>query len=163
MIIQQHFAHVFENVYVGNWLAPKNDFFADSYIINASISCPIFDHVRTIRVPIADDMSAHSGYQFDTQIAKAISFLVECRRLGRKVLVHCFAGQQRSCAIIVSYLIYRGHSIDEAIALIQSKNSRSFAFGTNVHFLESIYRFKHAAPVRVERKRNSRNLPKAVL
>jgi hypothetical protein len=56
------------------------------------------------------------------------------------VLVHCFAGIQRSCTVAACYLIkYRGMKPMEAIEYI--KKQRPIAFMGNVNFLSTIESF----------------------
>lgn len=53
------------------------------------------------------------------------------------VVVHCYAGQQRSAIIVAGYLVLKkGYMIDEAIEYIKSKKSDAFLDG--VHFMDSL-------------------------
>ena len=59
---------------------------------------------------------------------------------NKPVLVHCFAGMQRSCALVACYLIkYHNMLPYEAIAYIKFK--RPIAFFGNVNFMELILSF----------------------
>ena len=61
----------------------------------------------------------------------------ECIINNMPVLVHCFAGMQRSCALVACYLIkYNNMTPDEAIDYIKCK--RPIAFFGNVNFMETI-------------------------
>ena len=59
---------------------------------------------------------------------------------NKPVLVHCFAGMQRSCALVACYLIkYYDMTPDEAIHYIKSK--RPIAFFGRVNFMETLLSF----------------------
>jgi hypothetical protein len=60
---------------------------------------------------------------------------------GNRILIHCFAGMQRSAAVTAMFLIsqYRC-TTDEAIAFI--KKRRPIAFYGNVNFYPSIKQFE---------------------
>jgi protein-tyrosine phosphatase len=56
---------------------------------------------------------------------------------NKPVLVHCFAGMQRSCALVACYLIkYHTMTPDEAINYIKCK--RPIAFFGRVNFMETL-------------------------
>lgn len=60
----------------------------------------------------------HPPYLQD--MLQAIEFVDSARAQGRKVLVHCAAGQGRSATIVAAYLIYKeGMTSSEAIAWIR--------------------------------------------
>ena len=59
----------------------------------------------------------------------------------KPVLVHCFAGMQRSCALVACYLIkYNNMTPVEAIDYIKSK--RPIAFFGNVNFMKTLKNIK---------------------
>jgi protein-tyrosine phosphatase len=61
----------------------------------------------------------------------------DCIIKGQPVLVHCFAGMQRSCALVACYLInYHNMTPNEAIDYIKSK--RPIAFFGQVNFMETL-------------------------
>ena len=58
----------------------------------------------------------------------------------KPVLVHCFAGMQRSCALVACYLIkYNNMTPDEAIDYIKLK--RPIAFFGKFNFMETLLSF----------------------
>lgn len=60
---------------------------------------------------------------------------------NKPVLVHCFAGMQRSCALVACYLIkYNNMTPDEAIEYIKFR--RPIAFFGKVNFMETVKHIK---------------------
>ena len=95
---------------------------------------------QCIRLPINDDPD---------DIENALSILNETRVLAiidtaitnrQHVLVHCYAGEQRSCAIVACYLIrYRCMTSFEAVTYIQERHEPAFNGGANlIDLLEKI-------------------------
>lgn len=70
----------------------------------------------------------------DTQVLEKMH---DCIIKGQPVLVHCFVGMQRSCAVVACYLIkYHHMTPNEAIEYIKSK--RPIAFFGQVNFMETL-------------------------
>ena len=60
---------------------------------------------------------------------------------NKPILVHCFAGMQRSCALVACYLIkYHNFTPYDAIEFIKSK--RPIAFFGRVNFMETLENIK---------------------
>jgi hypothetical protein len=71
----------------------------------------------------------------DTQVLEKMH---DCIINNKPVLVHCFAGMQRSCALVACYLIKYHHiKPNEAIDFIKSK--RPIAFFGQVNFMETLH------------------------
>jgi protein-tyrosine phosphatase len=81
--------------------------------------------IRRLRIPINDNLKQNKALlPFLEPITAAIH--AELTK-GRKVLVHCYAGRQRSASIIAAYLIkYSGMTVLEAINYIRAKNRKAF-------------------------------------
>lgn len=93
--------------------------------------------IKYIRLPIRDEpFEANKLYQLlnETQVLQEINnYLAK----GNKVLVHCFQGIQRSCAVVACYLIkYKKINVIQSIEFI--KERRPIAFFGNVNFIETI-------------------------
>ena len=68
----------------------------------------------------------------DTQVLEKIHLALQ---QNKPVLVHCFAGMQRSCALVACYLIkYHNFTPINAIDFIKTK--RPIAFFGNVNFMD---------------------------
>ena len=73
----------------------------------------------------------------ETQVLEKIHLALQ---ENKPVLVHCFAGMQRSCALVACYLIkYNNMTPDEAIDYIKLK--RPIAFFGKVNFMETLLSF----------------------
>lgn len=90
-----------------------------------------------IRLPIRDDPDdIENAFSIinETGILAVINTAIGNRE---QVLVHCYAGEQRSCAIVACYLIrYQGMKSFEAVAYLQHRHE--YAFNGGVDLIELI-------------------------
>ena len=95
---------------------------------------------NTIRIPINDDPYDNNLFLqllYDTNILQKIHTSINNKE---PVLVHCFAGQQRSCALVACYLLkYNNMNPYQAINYIKEK--RRIAFFGNINFISAIVNF----------------------
>lgn len=100
------------------------------YVINCSKDLPMVS-TYGMRLPINDDMSPEAFRTMHAALPMIIRRINNIRNSGGDVLVHCFAGQQRSAAVVAAYLMSLGMSKDEAIRYIKSRKSDAFLTGVN--------------------------------
>ena len=63
---------------------------------------------------------------------------------NKPVLVHCYAGRQRSASLIAAYLIYKyNYTLDEAYKLIISKRPQAFHYGKGFNFNKSLLEYQN--------------------
>lgn len=85
----------------------------------------------------ADD---EDGYNIERHFAEARAFLGRCRREGRKVLVHCIMGINRSSAALVAFLCGDlGMSLEEAVDLISKHRGHVLSNNSFLKQLISAY------------------------
>jgi len=78
------------------------------------------------------------GYAMDAHIPEILAFLTQCREEGRRVLVHCIAGINRSSMALVSFLCANlDMKVEDAVDLTSKR--RGFIL-SNVSFLEQLAR-----------------------
>jgi len=110
-------------------------------VFNCTKDIPFRDTtLRLYRVPLDDNLQEDEIRNLELWSWETIYKLQNELKQGH-VLVHCFAGMQRSAAVIALYLvaIYRC-TTDEAIAFIKSR--RPIAFMANANFYKSIKGFE---------------------
>ncbi|MFY7728190.1 MAG: dual specificity protein phosphatase family protein [Flavobacterium sp.] len=93
-----------------------------------------------IRLPINDDTNDIDNTLSIIDKTGVLAIIHTAISNRQHVLVHCYAGEQRSCAIVACYLImYQGMKSDEAIVYIQDHHEYAFNGGVNlIKLLEKI-------------------------
>lgn len=110
-----------------------NDFF----VINCSKDLPMV-HTEGGGTRLYVDDAPHSVETMTQNLPIMVKYIDDHIKQNKNVLVHCFAGQQRSATVVAAYLMHsKGLTADEAIAFVKSKKPDAFAGG--VHFYESLH------------------------
>lgn len=90
-----------------------------------------------VRIAVDDNGTPQSMNTLYAGIVQHVWTIHEQLSLGNIVVVHCFAGRQRSAAVVCAYLMWLNRtSIEECIAFI--KKCRQEAFFPDVNFLASL-------------------------
>jgi len=74
-------------------------------VVNVTCHLPIFSPSYSIRVKVDDCAGAHL-FRNDVWLAERTMLFIHLHRRSRPVLVHCFAGRSRSCAVVLLYLMW---------------------------------------------------------
>lgn len=138
---------IIPNLYIGDKDSIKQKYFANKpkmVIINATKDVPInkniTHNVQNYRVPVHDDLKRSSIIQMATYLPNIAAIINRHLKNGHTVLVHCYAGRQRSCAIVAAYLMkYKHYRLKQAINYIKRK--RPYAFFPSVNFYYSLRLF----------------------
>ena len=130
---------IINNLFIGGGGSAKNRY-GFSMIVNCTKKSDILfptECKNCIRIGVDDSSKYHDKlFEFieETQVLDKIH---DALQKGDKVLVHCFAGSQRSCAVVACYLIkYYKMNVIQAIQYI--KNKRQIAFYGYVNFIGAI-------------------------
>ena len=125
---------IIENLFIGNKESVKEFHRFDLLVnctreINYSMPC--------IKIPVDDSPSEYLKmltFIYDTGVLEKMHSLIS---QNKPVLVHCYAGMQRSCAVVACYLVkYHGMTPENAILFIRQR--RPVAFYYQVNFLRTI-------------------------
>jgi protein-tyrosine phosphatase len=131
---------ILDDLYLGSAAAlhSKQRF---STIVNCTLDISFPKYCKNcIRIPIDDDVNHSTTFLTFIQETRVLEKIHHSRMIREPVLVHCYAGIQRSCTLVACYLIaYCFMKPVEAVRYIQSK--RNIAFLDNVSFLSVIESF----------------------
>lgn len=119
------------------WLKENNI----TVVFNATKDLPFATCIKKqYRIPIDDNLQSIEIRNMTLWSQEAVYKVLEEHNNGNTVLIHCFAGMQRSAAIVGMYLIAtRGMTWQQAITYIQ--HIRSIAFRPNPNFKDSLIEF----------------------
>ena len=124
---------IIPNIWIGNYKDALNKEFLIKNNIKYIINCTntiLFTDIKDIikiRIPVNDSLKEIDIDLLSKYIPKTNDILKKCFYNLDPILVHCYAGKQRSATIIASFLM-KNTNLDKLkiIALIQSKKSDCF-------------------------------------
>jgi hypothetical protein len=133
---------IIDNIFVGSAsaLRDRNKF---SLIVNCTrdVIVPKTD-ATIIRIPVDDDPLECDHFLlsiYETNVLRRIFFYYN---LELPILIHCYSGSQRSCALLVCFLIgIFDMGIEDAIKLVKRRRLR--AFDGEVRFLNMITKYNN--------------------
>jgi protein-tyrosine phosphatase len=140
---------IIPHLWLGNRAISKNaNFFKQkdiSLVINCSKDIPnTFEknpNIRYIRIPIDDYLQVEDFITLYKYMLPVIQIIHAYRIQKKNVLVHCFAGMQRSASVVAGYLMYYFQmDLPTAVHYIQSK--RVIAFRPQINFLDTLIAFE---------------------
>ena len=132
---------IVDHLFIGNLLASQ--LYSDKFvlIVNCSKDIPFSTASRQkIRLSLNDDTSEVNSllnYMTNTGCLQQIHNAVTH---NQPVLVHCFAGMQRSCAVVACYLM-KYYNVTPQVAIEFIKNKRKVAFFGGVNFMKTLEMF----------------------
>jgi dual specificity phosphatase 12 len=138
---------IIPNLWLGNIKIAQNNNFFEKYnidcVINCSTDIPFYsNYTDNIRISINDNLKSSEIDKMYSYLDKASDIINKYLLLNKKILVHCYAGKQRSACVIAAFLIkYAGMTLKNSIIAIKSK--RLISFTPDINFLESLKRFNN--------------------
>lgn len=109
----------------GLWIGSKKDACDQDFlkgihlIVNCTKNVPCYtDKIKYVQVEVDDDPRENGNML--RALFPTVKIIHEFLERGQHVLIHCFAGLQRSCAVAAAYLMYKG-------ALLNTKVSSTYA------------------------------------
>jgi hypothetical protein len=134
-------------VFIGSLVDGQSPSFARKNKIHAVINCtkdlPDQRNLAplSMRIPVDDDLTKKEIDALYNFLPQGVAMIHQCVDAGKNVLVHCFAGRQRSAAVTCAYLMWRYNCrLPRAMSLIRSK--KPDAFTPTANFLPALARFE---------------------
>jgi len=144
---------ILPNLYLGNIESAENKKFIKEkkikVIINCTTSIPNyfqfdkdFSDLEYFRIPVDDSLLDEDIELMAQSLSQYVKIINNALLQNKPVLVHCYAGRQRSACLIAAYLIYKyDYSIDQAYKYIISKRKEAFHYGKNYNFHKSLLNY----------------------
>jgi len=100
----------------------KNDI---KFVVNCTKDLPKYTDIPMLRVPVND--SAQDAEQMGKFLKMAALAIRDVTRYNGNVLVHCYAGMNRSATVTAAYLMtIKGLTAQQAIDIIKKKKPETF-------------------------------------
>lgn len=112
------------------------------FIVNCTKNLPML-HENGMRIDVDDDRSSECIDKMFSCFPHVVGKIHEQLEADNVVIVHCLAGQQRSPAVIVAYLMLKcGYEMSVAIEFVRSKKPDAFFWSVN--FQEALHKLDRA-------------------
>jgi protein-tyrosine phosphatase len=149
---------IVDRLYLGNIKdAANHDFMIQNnieVIVNCTKDIPnYFEHstnIKYFRVPIEDNLKECEMANFNYHARQLLPLLYDDYMSGKTLFIHCFAGMQRSAALVLLFIIYlnkRNHnkcmSVSDAQFFVLSKRPLAFNYGMHMNFEEPVNIIAH--------------------
>ena len=134
---------IIKNIWLGNYKSAQDYTFIKNNNISVIINCttdipfsPLID-IDKYRIPVNDNLKQSEIQKMVTYIKYILPIILLHKRRNNNILIHCYAGIQRSAIIVLSYIYYTNNlNIYDCIKLI--KNRRPIAVTPEMNFKLSI-------------------------
>lgn len=134
---------IIPGLWLGNAKASLDKQFLESnnikYIFNCTKDLPFVDdrQYKKFRLPVDDNLQKEEIIRMNKLLPKYIPIIHHALQNHQNVLIHCFAGKQRSACLLTAYLTYASHL--PLLTVIQSvKRKRPVAFTPLINFRKSL-------------------------
>lgn len=103
----------------------------DTFIVNCTKDLPMKSK-DGMRIAVDDDMNRDSLFWMLRELPTTVDTIEAELKKGKRVVVHCLAGQQRSPTVIAAYLMSKcGYSLVDAIHHVREKKKDAFFWSVN--------------------------------
>ena len=146
-------SEIIPHLWLGNIKSSRNRDFLHDQRITCIVNCTknydfdndaMLPETQKIRVAISDTGTQEANQALLEVLDKVVTFIYKKLIKGDRVLVHCYAGKQRSPAIIVAFLIkYCDWTVTEALTAINGKMKNHWPIQTD-HYLVALEKYRES-------------------
>lgn len=148
--MNSHAHEIIPNLWLGDITSSQDINFHNYYKIDCVFNCSkdlpfipkhkLKHKQRHFRIPVHDNLKKEEIVALGNKSIEAIATLDKQLKNNKKVLVHCYAGAQRSAAIVTMYVIYK-YNLTPKEAIQKVKSIRPQAFPRSINFKDAILFF----------------------
>lgn len=140
---------IIPRLWVGNVDDALNTALLKRHGINAIMNCTrdvefakCAKTMHRARVSVDDDLTKKQIMLMSAELPNIVKWIDDMMKAKRHVLVHCMAGQQRSCCAVAAYLMSKRPemSVQDVVQFVRSK--RTVAFRPFANFRPALNRYK---------------------
>lgn len=141
---------IIPGLWIGNYKCAKNKEFFDKNKIKAVLNCTedlpntfACKDVEYMRIPVDDSLKEKDFKKMLDYFPVIVEFLYKHVVIEKhNVLVHCWAGRQRSVISVAAFLVkYFNLTPSKAINFLVSKRPEAFHFGKSINFESSLKKY----------------------
>jgi hypothetical protein len=139
---------VTENIFIGGIESAKTRWKEFDLIVNCTRDIPFpkedppdphHRHPECIRIAVNDDPDEWANMVNEITMTNVLQRIHHYVEQDKRVLVHCYAGIQRSCAVVACYLV-QYYEVTPRVAMDHIIKYRPTAFFGGANFLQAIQR-----------------------
>jgi protein-tyrosine phosphatase len=143
---------ILNHLYLGNYQAAKDREFFKTKKIKAVLNCSKEDipnhfcsdkNIEYLRIPVDDSLKEVDFKKMYEYMPLIVQFIYKHVVLQKNnILVHCYAGRQRSGIAVAAFLIAK-HNFNpaEACKYIMDKRVEAFHYGLSLNFEDSLNKY----------------------
>jgi protein-tyrosine phosphatase len=162
---------ILPNLYLGSIEASENFDFIEKNNISVIVNCskdivnkfslnllkPIEDapievqkwlinnsyYIKYYRIPVDDSGKKKDIEDFYKYVKEILHIIIDEYNNGKKILVHCLAGNQRSASFVSAFLmVYKNISLKDSIKFMLEKKPNVFFFGNQINFMDALIKIE---------------------
>ena len=96
-------------------------------------------YIKYYRIPVDDNGKESEINNFYKYTVEILNYICDEYKKGKKILVHCLAGNQRSAAFICAFLMmYNNINLQQSINYLLEKKANVFFFGKTINFKSAL-------------------------
>lgn len=159
---------VYPRLWLGNrYISVDKDFISKNkidVIVNCTKELPFVDdipnsEIKQIRIPVDDSLLEKDLLLMEEYLKVVIPELIEDYKNGKTILIHCFAGKQRSAIVMATILFemflqenkcndenyidstHKQRLENDVFTLILSQRPQAFTYGYRINFYKTFRRY----------------------
>lgn len=122
---------ILPNLFLGN-KNDSTDHQCYDVVINCTKNLPFHGNTEHIRIPVDDTHSDNDMREMLEHLPLSCEMIEKGLNDGRRILVHCNQGAQRSPCVVAAYIMTsRDISADDSIEFVRQRKKDAFFYSVN--------------------------------